>query len=131
MKIRGRLEEGYTVDQLKAAVDGCGGSSFHQGDNERGHRYDDITLICRSGSKVEQFIEMTREVPDDQRRSGKHSNVKKIIEGLELVRSRLGHRGAQGGAQGGSPAGATPGGDPGDDNQQGEDRMLTAGAGAG
>src|SRR5215831_14030148 len=51
MKIRARLAEGYTLDQLKQAVDGCRSSSFHQGDNDRGHRYDDITLICRSGSK--------------------------------------------------------------------------------
>jgi hypothetical protein len=114
MKIKGRLDEGYTVDQLKSAVDGCGGSAFHQGDNERGHRYDDITLICRSGSKVEQFIEMTKEAGDERRQSRKRSNVKKIMEGLELVRSRV-----------------AQGGDPGDDNQQSESCMLAAGARAG
>jgi hypothetical protein len=114
VKIRERLEEGYTTDQLRAAVDGCGASSFHQGDNERGHRYDDITLICRSGSKVEQFIEMTKEVGDERRQSGKRSNVKKIMEGLELIRSRIAQSG-----------------DSGDDNQQGESSMLAAGARAG
>jgi len=111
MKIRGRLAEGYTVEQLKAAVEGCRGSPFHQGDNERGHRYDDITLICRSGSKVEQFIEMAKGNGNERKQSSQRSNVKKILEGLELVRAR-----------------AAQSGDPGDDNQQGEGGMLAAGA---
>jgi hypothetical protein len=114
MKIRGRLDEGYTVEDLKEAIDGCRGSPFHQGDNERGHRYDDITLICRSGSKLEQFIEMAREAGDERKQSGKRTNVKKIMEGLELVRSRI-----------------APGGDTGDDNQQSEGGLLAAGVRAG
>src|SRR5262245_30405038 len=109
MKIRARLAEGYTIQQLKQAEEGCRGSPFHQGDNERAHRYDDITLICRSGSKVEQFIEMTREHGNERKQSSRRSNVKKIIEGLELVRAR-----------------AAQSGDPGDDNQQGEGGMLAA-----
>jgi len=111
MKIRGRLEEGYTVQQLQEAVEGCRGSPFHQGDNERGHRYDDITLICRSGSKVEQFVEMAREDRDETRQCGNRSNVRKILQGIELVRSR-----------------AAESRDAGDDNKQSQGRMLTAGA---
>jgi len=111
MKIRGRLEEGYTVEQLQEAVEGCRGSPFHQGDNERGHRYDDITLICRSGSKVEQFVEMAREDRDETRQCGNRSNVRKILQGIELVRSR-----------------AAESRDAGDDNKQSQGRMLTAGA---
>lgn len=51
-----RLRDGYTVEQLKRAVDGCAASSFHQGDNEEGRLYDDITTIFRAGHKVEQHI---------------------------------------------------------------------------
>lgn len=54
-KVRARLREGYTVEQLKAAVDGCRRSAFHMGRNDRRVRYDDLQLICRSGSHVERF----------------------------------------------------------------------------
>lgn len=54
--VKERLREGYTVEQLRSAVDGCRASPFHQGENERRTVYDDLELICRSGEKVEQFI---------------------------------------------------------------------------
>lgn len=56
-KIVARLREGYTVDQLKQAIDGCAKSPFHSGDNDRGQRYDDIVTTLKSGSSVEQHIE--------------------------------------------------------------------------
>lgn len=57
-KIRARLKEGYSVDQLKQAVDGYHSSPFHLGTNDRGGRYTDLTLICRSGEYVEQGIQL-------------------------------------------------------------------------
>ncbi len=54
--IDARLRDGYTPDQLKQAVDGCKSSAYHQGSNDRQAVYDDLTLICRSGEKVEQFL---------------------------------------------------------------------------
>lgn len=55
-KILARLHEGLSVEDLKRAIDGCKASPFHQGENDRQTVYDDIELICRNGSKVEQFI---------------------------------------------------------------------------
>jgi hypothetical protein len=55
-KIRGRIAQGFTVEQLKRAVDGCKASEFHMGANDRNQVFDDIELICRNGSKVEQFM---------------------------------------------------------------------------
>lgn len=54
--VRGRLRDGYSLEQLKLAIDGCKASAFHMGDN--GHRkvYDDLSLICRDGEHVEQFL---------------------------------------------------------------------------
>lgn len=49
--IRGRLEEGYSVDDLKQASDGCLSSSWHV---ENGHM--DIELICRDQEKVDRFL---------------------------------------------------------------------------
>lgn len=54
-KIRGRLAEGYSVDDLKAAVDGCLSRDFNV---ENG--YTDISLICRSQEKVEQYLHAAR-----------------------------------------------------------------------
>lgn len=53
--VEARLKEGYTVDQIKQAIEGCAKSPHHMGQNDSGTVYDDLTLICRSGDKVEQF----------------------------------------------------------------------------
>lgn len=57
-KIRERLAEGSTVDDLKLAIDGCHKSPFHCGDNERGQKYQTLELIVRDASKVAAFIEL-------------------------------------------------------------------------
>lgn len=59
-KIRSRLAEGCTVDQLKRAVDGVAQSSFHNGSNNRGQTYHRIDLIFRNGENVERFEAMAK-----------------------------------------------------------------------
>ncbi len=54
--IAARLKEGYTVEQIKAAIDGCKASDFHQGKNDAGAVYDGLTLICRNAEKLDFFI---------------------------------------------------------------------------
>lgn len=54
--INERLKEGFSVEDLKLAIDGCKQSPFHQGQNDRHQIYDDISLICRDAAKVEQFM---------------------------------------------------------------------------
>ena len=49
-KIKARLKDGYSPERLKRAIDGCGASDFH-----RSRGFDDLTLICRNGSKLEEF----------------------------------------------------------------------------
>jgi hypothetical protein len=56
-KIAARLRDGYTVEQLKQAIDGCAKSTFHAGDNDRGQRYDDLTTSLKSGASVSQHID--------------------------------------------------------------------------
>ena len=67
-KIRARLQEGYTADEIKLAINGCRASEYHQGKNDAGKIYDCLTLICRSGEKLEQFIGYTAAVNSDDRR---------------------------------------------------------------
>lgn len=60
-KVMARLREGYTVAQLKLAILGCGASAHHMGENGQKTRYDDLTLICRDGAKVEWFMAIGKE----------------------------------------------------------------------
>lgn len=60
-KIRARFKEGYTVDDLKTAIDGCHRSPYHCGENERGRIYQTLELIVRDSSKVAQFIELAKD----------------------------------------------------------------------
>lgn len=55
-KIKARLAEGYTVQDLCQAIDGYSRSSHHMGENDRGVPYNDLTLICRDASKVDQGL---------------------------------------------------------------------------
>ena len=60
--IRARLKDGYTVADLELACYGCKFSAFHQGENDRGERYDSITLILRDADHVERFIALAERV---------------------------------------------------------------------
>lgn len=59
-KIQARLKEEYTEEQIIQAIHGCKASSYHMGQNDNKTVYDDLTLICRSGSKLEGFIEKAK-----------------------------------------------------------------------
>lgn len=54
--IKARLKDGYSVEDLCRAVDGCKLSPHHMGQNDTRTVYDDIELICRDGSKVDKFM---------------------------------------------------------------------------
>ena len=60
--VQARLKEGYTVEQIKHAIDGCAKSPHHMGQNDAGTIYDDLTLICRSGDRLEQFANNVAQV---------------------------------------------------------------------
>ena len=67
-KIKARLKDGYSPEQIKQAIDGCAQSDYHMGKNDAGKKYDCLTLICRSAEKLEQFIGYTStQTPDSQR----------------------------------------------------------------
>lgn len=54
--VRAMLETGYTVDDLKLAIDGCAGSEWHRGHNDRQTVYDSLGLICRDADHVDKFM---------------------------------------------------------------------------
>ncbi|MFB5646018.1 MAG: hypothetical protein ACE5R3_05400, partial [Nitrosopumilaceae archaeon] len=44
---------------IKQAILNCSKSHFNMGQNTQGRKFDDLTLICRNASKLEQFMEMS------------------------------------------------------------------------
>jgi|GEM_PF-3825750 len=54
--ISARLDDGYTVPDLKLAIDGCKLSPFHMGQNDQSVVYDGIEVIFKSGGNVDKFI---------------------------------------------------------------------------
>jgi len=55
-KVRARLRDGYTVEDIKRAIDGITTSSFHRGENESGREFMGLELICQTGGKLEGFM---------------------------------------------------------------------------
>lgn len=58
-----QLKAGYSVDELKRAVDGCSMTPHNMGENDRGQRYDGLNVVCKNGDNVDRFIR-TAETPD-------------------------------------------------------------------
>jgi hypothetical protein len=52
-KIKARLTEGRTVEEVRRAIDGAARAAHT---SDAGQRFDDIELICRNGSKLELFM---------------------------------------------------------------------------
>jgi len=55
-KIMAALKLGFTVEDLKGAIDGCSNTPFNMGENKQQKRYDDIELILRDASHIEVFM---------------------------------------------------------------------------
>lgn len=55
-KVEARLREGYTEADVRAAIDGAAQAPFI---SDGGQRFDDLELICRTGSKLEGFAQRT------------------------------------------------------------------------
>lgn len=55
-KVKSRLKDGYTIDQIKESITNCSKDPFSQGVNDRNTKFDDLELICRTGKKLESFF---------------------------------------------------------------------------
>lgn len=61
--IRARLIEGYTVDDLTMAINGCHLTPHNLGANARNTKYLSLDLIMRDGSQVTRFAENAKNPP--------------------------------------------------------------------
>lgn len=57
-KIKARLNEGYTVEQICDAITGFCNTPFYQGENDRNTRYTDLTTLLKSGEQVERGLQL-------------------------------------------------------------------------
>lgn len=67
-KVRARLRDGFTVQRLKRAVDGCAlmpyvGAGGRKPFGKPSERHDDLELICRNEVKVRQFEDIAERAP--------------------------------------------------------------------
>lgn len=65
-----RMKDGYSVEDLKEAIDGCARSPYHQGGNTSGMVYDTIELICRDAQHVDQFRKIAIDGPPQLSQAG-------------------------------------------------------------
>lgn len=54
-KVRARLADGYSEQDIMRAIDGMSTDDFLRGENERAQRYDDLVLVCRDGATLERL----------------------------------------------------------------------------
>lgn len=62
-KIRARLRDGHTVEEICGAIDGNHRSPWHCGENDHGREYHALELIVRNGDKVNQFLSIPNGQP--------------------------------------------------------------------
>jgi hypothetical protein len=72
--VKGRLDEGYSVDDIKGAIFGCSVTPHNMGQqsstNPAGKRFDCLELICRNGENVERFKSNGESIsPADQKQA--------------------------------------------------------------
>ena len=53
--VEARLNDGYSVEDLLRAIEGCSRTPHNMGQNDRGERFDDLELICRDAAHVDRF----------------------------------------------------------------------------
>ena len=86
--ISARLRDGYSMDDICAAIKGCSMSPHNMGQNDRQTVYDDIELICRDGKHVEQFMaraEIGTNGNGHRPRTASERNVRNIKESLAYL----------------------------------------------
>lgn len=66
-KIKDRLKEGYSAEDLKQAVRGLTLSPHEMGQNDRNTVYDDISLICRDAPHVERYMARAEQIAESEK----------------------------------------------------------------
>lgn len=76
--IKNSLKLGYSISDLKQAIDGCANNPFNMGQNDRQQVYDYITLIFRDAEHIERFMSNA----DDTNGSNTSSSTADLMAGV-------------------------------------------------
>ena len=80
--IRSRLQNGFSVEDLQAAIDGNHISPFHCGENRDGATYHSLQVIFRDTAQVTKFIEIAQ--GDQKQRPDRLGNQRAANEYLAM-----------------------------------------------
>lgn len=81
--INERIKEGYTLDEIKAAVYGCSVTPHNMGKNDQGKVFDCLELICRTGENIERFAGNAQQAAPQKYSAVTERNINNIMD-LEL-----------------------------------------------
>jgi hypothetical protein len=82
--VEARLADGYTVEDLCRAIEGCARTPHNAGQNDRGERFDDLELICRDASHVDRFRANAEAAGPPAQRRPDHDA---LVEALEIAKA--------------------------------------------
>lgn len=74
-RIKARLDDGFTVEQLCECIDGFHASPFHLGQNDRDTRYTDLMTMLKSSQQVDAGIQKAKQGGGPARRFGTGERV--------------------------------------------------------
>lgn len=78
--IRARLRDGWTVEDCKKAIEACSHSEWHNGKNENGVRYNDVSHIF-SPERFERWISVKRMQPDNDAADPTEQTIRRRSQG--------------------------------------------------
>jgi hypothetical protein len=84
VKVRARLREKYTVSQIRQAIEFVCNDAWHMGENPNHKTYNDLELICRNATKLEEYLDRAREAGVAAPKSAVEESKGEAIEQAKL-----------------------------------------------
>jgi len=79
--IQAAIKQGYTLEELKQAIDGCHKTPYNMGNNPQKKKYDDIGLVLRDASHIERFMGNAMENSSESNLNSTISQMDQIAAG--------------------------------------------------
>jgi len=95
--IKQALKWGYDAKQLCEAISGCAKTPHNMGDNERGQRYDGLSVILKSADQIDRFIRNSHSPPKvdakqkQSLQSHNRSAVQEFVKNYRPIEGEVNH----------------------------------------
>ena len=77
----------YPIEDLKQAIDGCSQSEFPMGFNDDNKKYNELMLIFRNDTKMEEFRDQFQPIQSGVKLNGTHQQTTKPMSAVDRVKS--------------------------------------------